>query len=181
MPARSKPVSLIRSLRAVVWPRGGWIRMTRHSIRRLRRLHGSPHAIALGFAAGVFVSFTPFLGFHILFAALIALLMRGSLVAAALGTLVGNPLTFPFIWFASYELGELALGRAGAAGAAILEKADLSYRTLFSLDFSLIWPIFWPLLIGGLLLGAVVSVVSYLSLYPIIRAYQARRLRRRAS
>ena len=57
--------------------------------------------VAAGVAAGAFTSFTPFMGLHFLFAALFAWAIRGNLLASALGTFVGNPLTFPFIWAAT--------------------------------------------------------------------------------
>ena len=65
----------------------------------------SPHAIASGFACGSMVSFTPLLGFHFLLAIVFAYLIRGNFVAALLGTIVGNPITFPFIWGLIYKVG----------------------------------------------------------------------------
>src|SRR3546814_1540068 len=53
--------------------------------RRVWRLTGTPHVIALGVAAGVFMSCTPFLGFHIVAAMLIAWVLRGNLLAAVFG------------------------------------------------------------------------------------------------
>ena len=72
----------------------------------LKRLKGSPHELAVGLSSGIAVSFTPFLGLHALIALSIAWLFRGSMAAALIGTLFGNPWTFPFLWFLSFELGQ---------------------------------------------------------------------------
>jgi uncharacterized protein (DUF2062 family) len=64
-----------------------------------------PRGIALGFAARAFVSFTPFIGVHFILAGLLAFALRASILASAIGTVVGNPVSFPFIWLAAYNLG----------------------------------------------------------------------------
>ena len=74
-----------------------------------RRLSDTPHAVALGFAIGVFTAVTPFLGTHMVMAALLAWVIGGSVVAALLGTFVGNPLTYPLFWYSTYEVGNLML------------------------------------------------------------------------
>ena len=53
------------------------------------------------------VSFSPFIGFHFLLAILFAYLLRGNLIAALIGTFVGNPFTFPFIWIFIYKVGNI--------------------------------------------------------------------------
>ena len=72
-----------------------------------KRMKGSSHEIAVGLACGISISFTPFLGLHALFAMTLAWILRGSMAAAIIGTLFGNPWTFPFIWYLSYEVGKL--------------------------------------------------------------------------
>src|SRR3546814_20033514 len=69
-----------------------------------------PYTTLFRSAAGTFMSFTPFLGFHIAGAVLIAWVFRGNLVAGAFGTLVGNPVTYPAIWWGTYDLGNWLLG-----------------------------------------------------------------------
>ncbi|TMV51839.1 DUF2062 domain-containing protein, partial [Thioclava sp. BHET1] len=101
--------SLLQILAEAVYPRGGWIRAVSYIFHRLRRLPDEPHRIARGVAVGIFISFTPFFGFHLLFAAGLAWLIGGNIIASLLATLVGNPLTFPFIMEGSVELGSLIL------------------------------------------------------------------------
>ena len=43
----------------------------------------------------------------------IAYIVRANIVAAAIGTVAGNPWTFPFIWLWTYWLGRKILGGWG--------------------------------------------------------------------
>ena len=65
----------------------------------------SPYAIASGFACGAMVSFTPLIGLHFVLAIFLAYMIRGNFIAALIGTIVGNPITFPFIWGLIYKIG----------------------------------------------------------------------------
>ena len=72
----------------------------------LKRMKGSPHELAVGLASGLSISFTPFIGLHTLLAILLAWIIGGSMASAIIGTLFGNPWTFPFLWYLTYELGQ---------------------------------------------------------------------------
>ena len=63
----------------------------------IKRIKGSPQALSLGLATGVAISFTPFIGLHALLAMFISWVIGGSMAAALIGTLFGNPWTFPII------------------------------------------------------------------------------------
>ena len=91
--------------RSYLWPHIGWDRAFRFRFHRVARLPATAHGIAAGFASGAAVSFIPLMGFHLLLAAILALATRGSVVASALGTIVGNPWTFPLIWVWTYNVG----------------------------------------------------------------------------
>ncbi|MCX8509052.1 MAG: DUF2062 domain-containing protein, partial [Rhodobacteraceae bacterium] len=88
---------VLRALTELIFPRGGWKRATQYVIHRLRRLPDPPHRIARGIFAGVFISFTPFFGFHFFGAIAIAMVLRGNVLAALLATFFGNPVTTPLI------------------------------------------------------------------------------------
>src|SRR5215207_1487138 len=96
-----------------LWPRVSWRRSALYYLKRILRLSGTPYAIAMGAAVGAAVSFTPFIGFHFILAFLIAWPLRGNMIAGAIGTCVGNPLTFPLIWATTYELGHLIMNQEG--------------------------------------------------------------------
>ena len=66
---RRKKADLLERARTFFWPRRSFLRSAQYFIKRVLRLSATPHAIAAGVAAGVFASFTPFLGFHFVIAA----------------------------------------------------------------------------------------------------------------
>ncbi|GIR09614.1 MAG: hypothetical protein CM15mP20_1850 [Alphaproteobacteria bacterium] len=72
----------------------------------IKRIKGTPQALSLGLATGIAISFTPFIGLHALLAIFISWIIGGSMAAALIGTLFGNPWTFPFIWYLTFEIGQ---------------------------------------------------------------------------
>ena len=168
---RRQTESLLERLRVHLWPRRSWSRSSRYVVYRLRRLSATPHAIALGFAAGTFVAVTPYIGTHLIMAALIAWIIGGSIVAAILGTFLGNPLTYPFLWYASYEVGTLLLG-----GKVTKKQIDLS-QGLFHSSIDHLWPILKPMALGSIPVGLAVATACYFLVRPMVDAYQHRRRR----
>lgn len=156
-----------------MWPRRSWLRSLEYFKKRVVRLSASPHAIALGFAAGAFASCTPFVGFHFLIAAAIAFLLGGNLIASAIGTAVGNPLTFPFIWATTFNIGRYILPAAKAS----LSPGPMSHH-FFSQSIETILPIISRMLIGAVPLGIVVGAVCYFVVRSLTAAYQEARRRR---
>ncbi len=177
---RDKETALER-LRAWAWPRRSWKRSVAYVWRRVTRLAGSPHAIAIGFSVGIMASFTPYMGFHFIVAALLAVLVGGNLLASAFGTFAGNPITFPFIWLATYNFGSLIMGREAA------ESIDLSLPKGFWLSilhnpqmaFQQFWdvvgPFLVPMTVGGIPLGIVAAVIGYFPIRSTVRSFQDRR------
>lgn len=164
-----------------LWPQRGLQRGWRYLWHRMTRISATPHTIALGAATGAFVSFTPFIGFHFLLAAAIALALGGSIVASALGTAVGNPLTFPFIWLASYDLGALLLGYRQRKHIDI-DVPDDMLMLLFTdpLAFcravwSAIDPYVVPMTVGGIPLGLACGLAVYVLVRSAVAGYQRRR------
>ena len=76
-------------------------------LKKLNSLKGKPQDISKGFATGVAMSFTPFVGFHILLSLFVAKIFKQNGTAATLGTIFGNPWTFPFIWYLTLHTGYL--------------------------------------------------------------------------
>jgi hypothetical protein len=148
--------------------------MGTYVVKRVTRLSGTPHSIAAGAACGVAMSFTPFVGLHLVSALLLCLLFRGNYLAAGAGTLVGNPWTMPFILVVTYQLGHVLLG-SHAPPMESLAQWDLA--TLFGKLES----VFWPMLVGSVPLSVVTALATYFLLVRIVAAYQQARARRRQS
>lgn len=161
-----------QKIRGFVWPRSGWRRAGVYVMHRLRRLPGTPHSIATGFACGAAISFTPFVGLHIAIGGLFAWAVGGNVVAAVIGTVVGNPWTFPFIWLGVHHLGSLMLG--WNVGDTLPEGLTLTYI----LDHPL--AVLGPLTVGSVPVGAVAWLAFYWPVRRLVADYQELRRRRRA-
>jgi len=157
-----------------MWPRRSWPRSFRYIGKRVLRLSATPHAIAAGFAAGAMVSVTPFVGFHFVMAGVIAYLSRGNILASALGTAVGNPLTFPFLWAASYRVGQLILRSESHHHAPPIDMS----RGLLSHSWDSLTPVLTTMLIGAIPLAAIMWVIFYFLVRTVVRSFQAARRRR---
>lgn len=169
---RTRP-KLAHRIRAAFWPRAGWRRSARYYGKRIVRLSASPHAVAAGVAAGVIVSWTPFVGFHFLMSAAIAFVLGGNLIASAIGTVIGNPLTFPFMWWSAYAVGRTLLGIPPEH-----ERFAEMMRNIGKAPLAEIMPILKPMVVGALPLGALSGAITYLIVSFMVREYRkARRAR----
>lgn len=169
-----------RKLREFVWPSIGVQRAWHYRMHRLARMKVSPHELAIGFAAGAFASFTPFIGLHFILAAVAALVVRGNLIASAVGTIVGNPLTFPLIWIASYNVGAAMLGISTKDEITIGTDETVGFFTdgpvvFFTMVWNSVEPVIWPMVLGGLPLGLACGFVCYWIVRSTLQKFRSRR------
>lgn len=191
---RRNPRSPWRIFKEFFYPHAGWKRTIEYMAHRLKRLPDTPHRIALGFACGVFVCFTPFFGLHIFLAIFLAYIIRGNILATLCGTFFGNPLTFPIIATVSYRFGlwifgdhypEPVLHRIQSGVSNSFETIWLHVKSIFGYKIDNLdgWgglvdffdEIMWPYFIGGLLPGILTAISIYFFSKPLIGVYQKRR------
>ena len=139
---------------------------------RLARLPASNYAISSGFACGSMVSFTPLLGLHFILALFFAYLIRGNLIAALIGTVVGNPLTFPFIWGLIYKVGTFV---------TTIKHVTLSNKINFEMIVNQTYEIFFPMFVGGIIIAPLVWITTYFVVYSFISSYKKRKKRSKRS
>jgi uncharacterized protein (DUF2062 family) len=138
----------------------GWL------VRRLRLLlqvDDSPPRVALAFALGVFVSFSPFLGIHTGLSLTLAFLFRLNRVAILVGTWVNNPWTIAPVYTAGTLLGCAILGVSPASLGAVDWK--LHGRAFYE--------VLVPFFVGNLLIAAVAGVVTYFVILRVLRRRRA--------
>tara|TARA_B100000287_G_scaffold37855_3_gene34770 strand:- start:213 stop:818 length:606 start_codon:yes stop_codon:yes gene_type:complete len=192
---RRKSLPIARKVREWLFPEKGWSRAAEYMMARIKRLPDSPKNISFGVAIGVFVSFSPFFGVHVLLAFLIARSLRVNILAAVLGTFMGNPITFPIIAALNFKIGELFINvktEEASSKTFLQQLVDVSYAfygnvgvmmrgesTDFSAILEFFYGIFLPYLVGGFILGVASGVVSYFIMLPIIVTYKARKARKK--
>jgi len=168
------------------WPSIGWRRSVKYLLHRLGRLPGTPYSIACGFACGAAISFSPFVGFHFVLGGIWAWIMRANILASAIGTAVGNPWTFPFIWVWIFHVGRLMGAGEGPADISNLDFSALFGRlTEASLNgdingvIEVATPVLWPMLVGSIPTAAGVWLIFYFPLKNLVERYQHRRKHKR--
>lgn len=177
---RRKIRSLRQRLRDIFWPSMTWKRIRAYYSHRMGRLPGTPYYIAAGLATGVAVSFTPFIGFHLILGALVCWMLRGSIVAMLIGTVVGNPWTFPLIWFITYYVGHGMMANSG-----LLHGPDMGIETggePFKLTFDTLMDnpleLLVPMTLGCLPFVVVSWLVSFRVSLRVVTQYKELRMAR---
>jgi uncharacterized protein (DUF2062 family) len=172
---KSREAATIRQrFRVWLWPRVSWRRSVLYFVKRTLRLSGTPYAIAMGAAIGAFVACTPFIGLHILITFALAWLVRANMIAGAIGTVFGNPATFPFIWAGAYEIGQFML-HGGVHDAPAHLSHDLLEKSIGE-----ILPIIEPMVVGSIPIGLAAGCIVYFIVYKAVAAYQEARRKRLA-
>lgn len=153
----------------MLWPRRSWSRSFKYVTKRVLRLTASPHAISAGVAAGVFASFTPFIGLHFIIAFIVAYLVAGNFIAAATGTFFGNPFSFPIIWASTHKLGTWILsGEHSPQEEGVGNLSEVSFFSngisgIFDTIIGLWEPLVKPMLIGAFPLGITFGIIAYIA------------------
>jgi hypothetical protein len=150
----------------------GWL------LRRLRLLlqvEDSPRHVALAFAVGVFVSFSPFLGVHTALSLGIAFVFRLNRVAILVGTWVNNPWTIGPVYTAGTLLGCALLGVAPSSLAGV--DFRLHGREFYAALFEGFRPLLLPFLLGNLIVAAAAALATYFVVRRVLEKRRAARPR----
>ncbi len=133
---------------------------------KLIRVKDTQDKLAKGFAFGSMVSFTPFIGFHFLLAVIFAYIFRGNIVASLIGTFVGNPFTFPFIWIFIYKIGNIFFKNDQNF------SLELTFQNLFDQGYDILI----PMLIGSLIVSIPVWLISYFTVKFLMSSFKRRKV-----
>jgi uncharacterized protein (DUF2062 family) len=148
-------------------------------IKKLLRIEDTPERTALAYSIGVFLGFSPFLGFHTLAGLAIAFLFRLNRVAILLGVWTNNPW-----WIVPYYVLATWVGM-GVTGYW-MEWTTLKEIFQLGRDQRFIGSDFWSqvasqsglllsFLIGSLILCTFLSFTAYPLSLKWIRFYRSRR------
>ena len=126
------------------------LRIIKLQIYKITKIKDFPESVAVGMAWGVAVSFTPLLGLHLIICYLGTWFMKGNLIAATVGTIIGNPWTFPFIFYLDYKIGT----------TIFLDRIDF-YEFKISFFVEHFEDLFYPTLLGSIPLAVIMWFVTY--------------------
>ena len=133
---------------------------------KLIRVKDSKDKLAIGFACGSMVSFSPFIGFHFFLAVIFAYILRGNIVASLIGTFVGNPFTFPFIWIFIYKVGNIFFKNDQNF------SLELTFQSLFNQGYDILI----PMMIGSLIVSIPIWFISYFTVKFLMTSFKRRKI-----
>ena len=169
-------------------------RLKRFFIYRVLHVDDTPHRIALGVAIGIFVTWTPTIGFQMVLCLALAALFGANKLVGLPFVWISNPLTLWAIYGPNYLLGRWLLGgnrpapdfiRAAAWTGGWVERIRVWWTET--------WHVFGPLWLGSIIMGLLLGSITYVLVYravvfyrrhrPLLflRAVRARRRRDRAA
>lgn len=134
----------------------------KQKFRKILSLDAHPGHISLGFAVGVFISFTPFFGLHTPMAIALAFLFRLNKLTCITGAWINTPLTVVPVLVASYNLGRFLLGKP---------HKELVFK---GLEWQQLQPYAKSILLGSSIIGFAAAVMSYFISYWLIVAFRRR-------
>ena len=138
----------------------------RDRIRSLLRLNDPPKKLALAFAVGIFIAFSPTIGLHTVSCLFFAWIFRLNKLVVFTAAFVNNPWSmvplFGFcLWFGIKITG------------STIATPDIDWQTLtFSTAYDILRPYLWPFVAGTVVLGVAAAILSYFFIYWAVVKYR---------
>ncbi len=177
---RKKPLTFWKKIKNFIWPQIGFKRAGKYIYLRILRIKDNPKGVAKGLALGIAISITPFVGFHVILIGILCWIFHGNFLAGALSSLLGNPITFPFIWYVTYLLGiailPISTESIDLSPLPLFEMFGHFIKSIWTLNLSLfvekVFPTWLPMLIGSIPLFIISFVLVYTASLKILGARQ---------
>ena len=154
-----------------------WKRAKDFCVYKILHADDPPHTLALGIAVGMFVTFTPLIGFQMMLSVFLAWLLRANKVVGVPIVWISNPLTLVPIYYPCYVVGCKVLGmevvsdkwdEINSAWEALRTAETTRWMDKVQFWWEILVDSLAPLTVGCLLVASVTGVVSYyISLYAI--------------
>ncbi len=149
-----------------------------HSVNRFIFLHilhadDSPHRIALGFAIGIFVAFTPTLGLQMILVVALAWLLHANKFAGLPIVWISNPLTFAPIYSTNYLIGRLIINQPEKhIDWHLLSFAPDSWWQSIKHFWQITCDVAIPMWVGSIIVAAVTGALGYFFILFAVRIYR---------
>lgn len=133
-----------------------------------------PHRLALGLAIGMFITFTPTVGFQMMLVVFFAWLLRANKVVGVPLVWITNPATIVPIFYACYRVGRFVLIQEGVGDQwwAELAPPDATWWSQVTFYWERFMQIAAPLWIGSFVIATIVGLVTYYVSYYAIYGYR---------
>ncbi len=145
-------------------------------LEQLLHTHDTPHRTASAFALGVFLAFSPMLGFHALLGLALAFVFRLNRVAVILGVYSNLPWVLPAYYTLSTIAGAAILGvdvQPRALEEGIRAISSTPWRRYSTLARSLA-PLIWAFVLGSTIGAVVLAALAYRVSLVMILAHRKR-------
>lgn len=157
----------------------------RFVVYRILHVDDTPHRLAVGIALGVFVAWTPTLGFQMILVLLLATALRANARVGLPLVWISNPLTLVPIYWPSYWLGhhllQLFSNRPGPDYVQLRELRHLAghpgnmfihFSTYWQQIFKLLLAISGELWLGSIVIGLILGGITYIASHRFIVWYR---------
>jgi len=147
-----------------------WIRTKiKGYTEKLKAIKSKPGPVCMGFALGIFLGTTPFVGLKVLIAIGLTWMLGWSRIASIIGVMQFNVVTGPIFYGFSFVVGKYVLGY----NLSLPSESVLSVSGLFHL-FTGNLGVFWSLMAGGVILGIPLALLGYMGSWYLIRGIRRR-------
>ncbi len=144
-----------------------WVEPGRKAYHRFLKIRGHPREISLGFALGLFVGMSPFMGLHTAIAVLLAAIFKWNKFSSALAVWISNPISAPIIYGLTYLIGAKVLNYENSY--TLPQHFDLDGLLAIIRGAP---ELIWVLIVGGLVTGMPLAVIGYFGAYFAIYEYR---------
>jgi uncharacterized protein (DUF2062 family) len=145
------------------------MRYIRDRIRSLFQLNDSPNRLALAFAVGVFIAFSPTIGLHTLSCLVFAWMFRLNKLVVFTAAFLNNPWSMVPLYGFCLWFGIKITG-------SMIETPDIAWQSLtFSSAYHILRPYLWPFVAGTVVAGTIAAILSYFFIYWAVVRYRRER------
>jgi uncharacterized protein (TIGR03546 family) len=142
-------------------------RSLREAYDRFLKIRGEPRDIAMGFALGLFVGMTPFMGFQTIIVLPLAALFKANKISAAAAVWISNPLTAPVLYGITYFTGAKLFGLS-RIGPPPPHLENISLLHLFQKAPHVLN----MMIVGGVVLGIPLAIAGYFFALKAVKKYR---------
>ena len=146
------------------------------TVKKLLQINATNRSIALGAAIGFGIALTPLFGLQIILTLLLCIMLRANIAASLISSIIGNPLTFPFIWIANYKLGKLFITTNTISETSFIQQVENIIHAIKVSDWAAIsnatYSILLPMMIGGTIMAIVSGIIIYILTLKYLNQYK---------